>query len=396
MAVEEGGIFTPDFSEANLFKANLSGANLNRADLTNSNLSWADLTNANLSWARLYFADLSSAVLYKTNFSKANVSGASLYRADLTWADLSLADLTDTNFSGAKLTYANLSGAHLISANLKKANLTNANLSETNLTGVVLNEADLTRANVTGANLLKADLSSVNLSYANLSGANFSKVIMTNNILVNTNLSHVKGLEEIVHYGPSSIGVDTIFKSKGNIPSIFLRGAGVPEHVIDYIPSFIGKPWEYYSCFISYSSKNQDIAERLYADLQKNGVRCWLATEDLKIGEEFRDTIDRAIRLYDKLLLVLSETSVSSEWVKDEVEAAFEKERARKASGKDPDVLFPIRIDDSAMNSDQAWTAAIRRRKHIGDFTEWKDYDKYKKAFNRLLRDLQNGKNPSL
>ena len=89
------------------------------------------------------------------------------------------------------------------------------------------------------------------------------------------------------------------------------------------------QPIQFYSCFISYSSKDQGFADRLYADLQNKGVRCWFAPEDLKIGDRFRDRIDESIRLHDKLLLILSENSVSSQWVGDEVEAAFEREQGR-------------------------------------------------------------------
>jgi hypothetical protein len=64
-------------------------------------------------------------------------------------------------------------------------------------------------------------------------------------------------------------------------------------------------------------------------DLQDNGVRCWFAPEDMKIGAKVRDTIDDAIRLRDKVLLVLSEASIASDWVEDEVDKAFEEERQR-------------------------------------------------------------------
>jgi uncharacterized protein YjbI with pentapeptide repeats len=140
----------------------------------------------------------------------------------------------------------------------------------------------------------------------------------------------------------------------------------------------------FYSCFISYSSKDAAFASRLHAELEKNGVRCWYAPEDIKIGEEFRQTIDDAIREYDKLLLVLSEHSVRSSWVQDEVEACLELERRQQRQ-----VLFPIRLDEAVTNTHQAWAAAIRRRRHIGDFTLWRDASAYEEAFQRLLRDLK-------
>lgn len=176
-----------------------------------------------------------------------------------------------------------------------------------------------------------------------------------------------------------------LYRSHGNIPEAFLRGAGVDDTFIAYICSLVGKPIEYYSCFISYSSKDNTLARRLYADLQSSNVRCWFAPEDLKWGQRIRTGIDEAIRLHDKLLLILSESSIESEWVEKEVETAFEKERKQKKT-----VLFPIRLDDCVLNTDQAWAADIRRTRNIGDFRGWKrSHDKYQKAFERLLRDLK-------
>jgi hypothetical protein len=56
-----------------------------------------------------------------------------------------------------------------------------------------------------------------------------------------------------------------------------------------------------------------------------------------------------AIRLRDKLLLILSEHSIKSDWVEDEVTRAFEEERKR-----DQIVLFPIRLDDAVKDTNEA------------------------------------------
>jgi hypothetical protein len=119
-------------------------------------------------------------------------------------------------------------------------------------------------------------------------------------------------------------------------------------------------------------------------------VRCWYAPEDLKIGDKFRQRIDDAIRRYDKLLVVLSETSVASSWVESEGEPALEKERTKEGKA----VLFPIRLDEAVRKTKQAWAADIRRKRHVGDFSQWQDYNSYRKAFERLLRDLQGSKTP--
>lgn len=140
--------------------------------------------------------------------------------------------------------------------------------------------------------------------------------------IADVDLIGVKGLETVSHFGPSSIGIDTIYRSHGNIPEVFLRDAGVPEPFIANMKALVSamEPIQFYSCFISYSSSDQEFAKRLHTDLQQKRVRCWFAPEDMKIGDKFRQRIDEAIRVYDKLLLVLTENSVKSAWVEKEVE----------------------------------------------------------------------------
>jgi len=90
----------------------------------------------------------------------------------------------------------------------------------------------------------------------------------------------------------------------GPLPLAFLRGVGLPDTLIDYLPSLLNQPIQFYSCFISYSAKDQEFAERLHADLQNKGVRCWFAPHDMPIGAKIIDALDEAIRLRDKVLLI--------------------------------------------------------------------------------------------
>lgn len=276
-----------------------------------------------------------------------------------------------------------LSGAHLREMSLIEANFARADLRAANFIG-----ADLIGANFSDADLREANLSEANISGTDLRGADLSDSEMAWTLMVSNDLSGAKGLDTVKHGGPSSFGIDTIYRSKGNIPDAFLRKAGVPENFITYMKSLAGtaEAFEYYSSFISYSTKDQNFADLLHSQMQSKGARVWLATEDLKIGDRFRTRIDEAIRLYDKLLLVLSKDSVRSPWVESEVEAAFEKERKLKRT-----VLFPIRLDDAVMETEEAWAADIRRTRHIGDFRKWKEHDEYQKAFGRLMRDLKAG-----
>jgi hypothetical protein len=307
---------------------------------------------------------------------EANLRGANLREAELYEANLYGADLREADFHGA-----NLTGAILRGAKLHGANLTGAILIQANLFGAGLIEANLSGANLTAANLMEA-----NLNGANLIATNLTEASCLTTVFANVDLSEVKGLDSVEHSGRSTVGIDTLFRFKGKIPETFLRGCGVPESLIKYLPSLIGsmEPIQFYSCFISYSSPNRDFAERLHADLQAKGVRCWFAPHDLKIGDRFRIRIDESIRVHDKLLVVLSESSVASQEVEAEVEAAMDREKSHGVT-----VLFPIRLDDAVIMAPSGWPALVRRSRNIGDFTGWKDHDKYQAAFARLLRDLK-------
>ena len=380
----ENPLIRPDLIKADLYRADLSrahlsGANLRDADLRGTNLREAHLIGANLIGADLSVANLSEADLSKANLIGANLRGADFRGADLSKADLSGADLREANLSEAGLSKAHLIGANLRGADLSVANLIEADLSKAYLSVANLSEADLSKSHLIGANLRGADLRGAHLSGANVEGA-----IVGWSVFGDVDVSVVKGLDTVRHQGPSTVGIDTIYKSKGKIPEVFLRGCGVPDTMIAYIGSLVGKAFEYYSCFISYSSKNQDFAERLHSDLQAKGVRCWFAPEDLKIGDRTLDRIDQEIRVYDKLMVVLSEHSIDSDWVETEVQATLEKERQRKQT-----VLFPIRLDDAVLDTKRAWAAKLRRERNIGDFSCWKDHAAYQKAFDRLLRDLK-------
>jgi hypothetical protein len=285
------------------------------------------------------------------------------------------------NLHGANLQFVDFTQANLQYADLREALICGANLSGTDLIG-----ADLSFSNLTRVNLHSADLGRTNLNGSNLNEADFTAAVLWGTVFADVDLRCVKGLESVVHLGPSQIDIATIYNSFAEIPETFLRGAGVPDSLVSFMRSLVVNPIEYYSCFISYSTKDQEFAERLHADLQTKGVRCWFAPKDLKIGDRFRQRIDEAIRLHEKLLVILSEQSVRSNWVREEVESCLEREHREQRT-----VLFPVRLDDAVISTEEAWAASIRRQRHIGDFRRWKDHDAYQTVFERLLQDLRTG-----
>jgi len=106
---------------------------------------------------------------------------------------------------------------------------------------------------------------------------------------------------------------------------------------------------------------------------------------DLKIGEKIRSSILDAIKVHDKLLLIVSGNSIKSRWVEDEVKYAFGKEEEQN----NIPVLFPIRLDNSIFDESAGWAESLRNARNIGDFSNWKDNDSYNKSFDKLIKDLK-------
>ena len=306
-----------------------------------------------------------------------------------TTPDLSNAKLCNLDFIGINLVNANLSGAdlsqsNLMGANFKTANLIGAKLRGSDLVGAYLGGANLSHADLRGADLVAANLSGVTLDQANL-----SKALIGSTTFQDNDLSVAIGLEAVAHLAPSFISIDTIYKSKGNIPESFLRGVGVPDTLLTYITSLTGKALDYYKCFISFTESDDLFSERIYNDLQSAGVRCWRWKEDAKWGTTLMHSIDEAIRLYDKLIVICSEQSLKSPAVIREIERALQKEDDLVRQGKQSEILFPIRLDDYIFQGWNHHRKADVIAKSIGDFRRWNESTIYRKALNRLLRDLR-------
>jgi uncharacterized protein YjbI with pentapeptide repeats len=373
-----------------MFRAQLEGA-----DLSSMNLQWVDLHGGNLSGANLQGVDLVGANLEGANLRTANLGRADLFAGNCIGADFQGANLMAANLRRADLREANLHEANLFEADLRGANLWGANLQGANFRRASLQRANLQRANLVNANLWDAGLQRSLLlgtifSDTNFRNTNFSSAGLGGTIFSDCDLSQAIGLSEVIHHGPSTLGVDTIFQSCGNIPDHFLRQAGVPNNLIEAIPALRGDPSEYYSCFVSYSAKNQDLADCLKKDLQQQGVRCWLASENIKSGKKVRHELDKTIKIQDMLILILSEAAIESFWVENEVRAAFERERVRKSTCNDAQVLFPITLDNAIFTTKKAWAEMIRSTRIICDFRAWKDTTLYKVSVERLVKELKN------
>ena len=310
------------------------------------------------------------------NFIQADLDEANLRGANLIEANLSEVDLSETNLRWVNLTKADLS----------RANLRDADLTEADLSGAYLVGADLKRANLGRANLVRANLYAADLKWANLSGADFSDARFGGTTIA-TDLSEAKGLDSVHHMYSSSIDVASILKFKEDLPENFLRGCGLADEEIAYFRSRVGQPIRFYSCFISYSTEDEEFATRLHNDFQAAGIRCWKWDHDARTGRSLWGEIDQAIRVHDKLVLIASESSLKSPAVNREIERAIAQENER---GKD--VLFPVRLDDYILEGWKNHELHVDLTgKVIADARNWADPNVYAKVRDRLIRDLTSG-----
>lgn len=337
--------------------------------------------------------------LKNVNFTSTNLRGACLSSADLRGARLNCADL-----SFADLRHATIDRAQFKEARLKAAKLVELHATQADLSGADLEYSDLSRSNLTGADLTQSNLKSVNLTGAILHGADLSQSLLQWSLLVDMDLSQVKGLEAVRHYGSSSIGVDTIERSNGRIPESFLQGCGLSELEIEYVklaaPELAVEQVNAIverirqirlhggdhpgSCFIGFDPQDEEFARHLHADLQRHGVRCWFTPVHRKFGNALRPTLDRQRRLREKLVVILSEACTENEWIGEEVEAALQEE-----SYEDRLVVLPVRLDDAVMEAREDCTAHLTRVRPIADFRQWKDPAEYQKALQKLLKGLR-------
>ncbi len=279
--------------------------------------------------------------------------------------------------------FPDLSGVHLKDIDLGDINLALANIKEAKFENCFFHNANFVGSNLVNTALSYCQLINCDFTQARMTGAIINGSIIGLNIFGDNDLSDVGGLDTCKFIGENILGHKTLMRSK-DLSEYFLRNSGLPDDFIDFYFSIHAKALQFSSCFISHSSKNKDISEKIYSDLQSNGVRCWFAPEDMIIGSKLRVAIDKAIVKYDKLLLVISKDSIESQWVEQEVEKALQKERQEKRL-----VLVPIRIDNNIFDIDEGWSNLLTNTRHIGDFRNWKDKDSYKRKFAKLLKALR-------
>lgn len=94
--------------------------------------------------------------------------------------------------------------------------------------------------------------------------------------------------------------------------------------------------------FISHSSKDHEIAERICMELEKKGVICWMAPRDIAPGEEWARAINTAITSSSAFIIIYSKNSAASTQVPKEIGLA----------GAKNSYIIPYKIDDTKLTDE--------------------------------------------
>lgn len=94
--------------------------------------------------------------------------------------------------------------------------------------------------------------------------------------------------------------------------------------------------------FISYSSKNQSMADSFRTLLNQNGVKTWMAPGDIPVGSSYMKEINHALKDCACLVLLLSNAAQGSLWVIKEVERAVNYHKP----------IIPVQIEEVILNDE--------------------------------------------
>ena len=319
-------------------QVNISGADLRNADLMGAVLQRANLSGCHLNPCHLYHANLREADLTRARLNGANLRGTNLSGADLSGADLDRATLSDANLSGAKL----------VNANLSRANLTGADLTDADLTGASFEGATLARTDLTNAVFKDSDFFQAQFRNANFSGAQLAGCSLGYTVFQDCDLRLAQGLDHVRHDAPSTVGLDTIYRSGGEISVPFLIGVGLPVSVAAVQTAISGEPSILGDCFIACSDKDDEFAQALKSDLQTRGVRCWVFSERVRgnplvnrHSTSDQEEVERWVRYYRKMIVVGSTAGLDTEAILNDITQAKERQQST-----DRWVLFLVSPDD--------------------------------------------------
>ena len=381
-----GETFLPEYiygrSSLDLSGAMLSAAKLSGADLAYDDLSGADLTASDLHLADLSGANLQGAHLWRSNLSRANFSEARMAGCTLGRTNLANSTLQSADLKGADLSYANLSYANLERADLSGTDLTQTDLSWANLNGASLRDARLIGANLDMADLTGADLRGATIIKTRLNSTSLGGAVCGVTIFANCDLTRAIGLEDVRHSGPSMISLDTLSRSKGQVPVKFLEGAGVAPPLIAAQNAIKESGTTCTRVLLLGSESDGEFAARIRASLAEAQVPSWVtAADDEASLQSGAVTLDKAV-YYDRLVLLCTAESLGSPHT-----SRYFSSLMNESGFALGEPLITLAADDAIYQREDRLCSGLREGVVV-DFRGWEDEDRYRAAMAILVKEI--------
>jgi len=377
---EAGGV-RADLTEGKLFSVRLRGRDLSYANLTQCDLHLSDLRECDLIHAELAQADLRDISAPDGDWSFVIATQAQCHKADFSRCEMQEimfdeAHLIATRLRGAGLVEASFRSAKLFRADLRGSDLTQAQCADAEWTDARLGSARLHEVDFVRCRMFGADCRGAEFLRANLRQTKFDEAWLGHTRIRECDLSSTFGLENVKHFGPTSLDAETMARS-GKLPTAFLYGAGVPaSQTKDPSPQEASPRVPI--CFVAFTGRDAELANRLRLDLMANGVRTWLQPEEVRW-----DGIELDRSPCDRLIVICSRAALQSRALVREIEGALAREERERA-----DVLVPVRVDDYVVDEWEHEQKPAVLAKTVGDFRSWKNQELYRSALDWLLHAL--------
>lgn len=122
--------------------------------------------------------------------------------------------------------------------------------------------------------------------------------------------------------------------------------------------------------FMSYSSKEYEIAEQIRSRIAAEGITTWMAPGSIEGGRSYAEQIPRAIRNCQVFVLVFSQNAMSSIWVSREVDRALNEGKR----------ILPFVIEDAPLSDEFNF--------YLTNVQRYPAYLNFERELQRMIRDI--------
>jgi hypothetical protein len=132
--------------------------------------------------------------------------------------------------------------------------------------------------------------------------------------------------------------------------------------------------------FISHSSRDFGFTDKIVRKFRENKISVWLAERDMYLGDSLVSKIAKGIGWSDYFLVIVSDNSVSSPWVKAEIEHAMSLYSKSKISS-----IYPL-----LFGGEKDCIRKIHPALESNKYTDFRDPNKFDEGFSEILKSIND------